>query len=369
MMTPRKRRELELEQQGKLATLGHMATPIAGYVRPDNVPQTARPSHATSALTPLSVNLRQIRSGGDKPFRRALNKQRDSGIASLAEDGEHYRNHENHTPIRSGTMIYPPTKNRLDELLNSPAASEQAVLTPTARSNRMGKATPTEGLHIPVRRELPFDKSGRPVAKQQPAAGSTTMAMASNACRAASPPKKQQSTLRRKPISELRLEDFKINPSANEGHDFAFADVVRDKADRACLPGCTDMHCCGKEFRALALSQRPNPPLTAAQRQEEQKLLESYLGDYAYRLATMDKEERSELWVEAKTQELANKYGKHRHRYSRMRSPPGFWNADFPSTQELEENRQEAAERQRKSIQERHREAMRPGGRWIFRDE
>jgi hypothetical protein len=83
----------------------------------------------------------------------------------------------------------------------------------------------------------------------------------------------------------------------------------------------------------------------------------------------MSKEERAEIWVEAKTRELANKYGKHRHRFSRMRSPPGFWNADFPSTQELDADRAEAGKRENELIQDRYREAMRSGGRWLFRDE
>jgi len=52
-----------------------------------------------------------------------------------------------------------------------------------------------------------------------------------------------------------------------------------------------------------------------------------------------------------------------------MRSPPGFWNADFPSTQEMEAEREEAAKREKQTVQDRYREAMRPGGRWLFRDE
>ncbi|ODA80697.1 hypothetical protein RJ55_03656 [Drechmeria coniospora] len=161
----------------------------------------------------------------------------------------------------------------------------------------------------------------------------------------------------------------RINPMVNDGYDFAYSEVVRNKDDRACLPGCKDMHCCGRQFRALAMSQRPNPPLTSAQRIEERKLLEEYLGDSAFRLAMMNKDEREELWVEAKAQELANKYGKHKHRFSRMQSPPGFWDADFPSTQELEAERAEASKRERQAISERRREAMRPGGRWLFKDE
>ncbi|PHH88013.1 hypothetical protein CDD83_8119 [Cordyceps sp. RAO-2017] len=175
--------------------------------------------------------------------------------------------------------------------------------------------------------------------------------------------------MRGRPLSELQLDDFKINPVANDGHDFAFAEVVRDKGERACLPGCTDPHCCGKQFKGLAAAERPDAPLTPAQRLEEQRLLEWYLGDDAYRLAGMGRDERAELWVEARAQELANKYGRHRHRFSRMQSPPGFWNADFPSTQELRADREEAARRERKAVAERYREASRAGGRWIFRDE
>lgn len=93
------------------------------------------------------------------------------------------------------------------------------------------------------------------------------------------------------------------------------------------------------------------------------------MGDVSYRLATMDRAEKEELWIEAKMQELANKFGKHRHHYSRMQSPPGFWNFDFPSTQEIEAEREEASRREKKTVQERYREAIRPGGRWQFRDE
>jgi hypothetical protein len=99
------------------------------------------------------------------------------------------------------------------------------------------------------------------------------------------------------------------------------------------------------------------------------KLLEDYLGDQAYRLGTMNRLEREEVWLEAKTRELANKHGRHRHRFSRRQSPPGFWNADFPSTQEMQMDREEADKREKRLVEERWREAMRNDGRWMFRDE
>lgn len=358
-------------------------TPVARYVRADEpVPQTARASVMSSALTPISINRRMIRSGGDQPSKLSRKRQLDAGIADIAEDGVNISHGHARESGPVGRMQmqsgHQTPRTRLHQLLHEPEVDDSPSLSRPARPGRPGRkdgALATADLNIPERRELPFDKQvrqNRPVLSPASTAAQPTS-------RSRSPQRSPQrpakgtpgggGRLRQKPPRELQLDDFRVNPAANEGHDFAFSDVVRDKDDRACLPGCTLMHCCGKQFRALAISQRPNPPLTPAQRLEEQKLLEEHLGDYAYRLATMDPRERAEAWIEAKTQELANKYGKHRHRYSRMQSPPGFWDADFPSTQELEANREEAAEREKRAIRERYREAMRPGGRWMFRDE
>lgn len=370
-MTPRKRQELEnarlLHQTPSISAV----TPVAAYVRPDNIPQTARPLHRSSALTPLSVNQeRLVRSGGEKPKYNGgpVKRKVGGGIATVTEDGEDYGLSRSELQT-SRTPANGASRGRLHALLNTPAIENSPSLTSPPKQRRKLDSD----LSIPERRQLPFDSAGRPLLKRSVVQMAPPIDRQGSTSPQRSPvrgPRKSTSSmLRNKPLSELRVDDFKINPATNEGHDFAFSEVVRDKEDRACLPGCTDMHCCGKQFRALALSQRPNPPLTAAQRQDEQRLLEQYLGEYSYRLPTMTKEEKDEVWLEAKTQELANKYGKHRHRYSRMRSPPGFWNADFPSTQDLESDRAEAAKRERKMVAERHREAMRPAGRWLFRDE
>ncbi|KAF5001675.1 hypothetical protein FGRMN_842 [Fusarium graminum] len=372
LLTPRKRRELEESQrrdQIQSEAFAAAKTPRTLFVRPDPAPQTGRPIERTSALTPLSVNRRITQSIREKPTT-PLRKGLGRGISTLAEDGEAYRQDKsvNETP-----------KGRLDTLLNSPAAQEA---TPISRLTPRAAARPdktAEDLAIPGRRVLPFEQVGR-VRDRTPAQQVDTPSRAPNlGTGSKSTPQNTrsplaskegaQSVLRHKPISELRPDDFKINPQANEGHDFAFSDVIRDRDERSRMQGCTDMHCCGKHFRSLAISQRPDPPLTAPQRQEEQKLLEDYLGDFAYRLGTMDKKERDELWIEAKTQDLANRFGKHRYHYSRMRSPPGFWNADFPNTQEIEAERSEAAQREKQIVRDRHREAVRSGGRWLFRDE
>jgi hypothetical protein len=167
----------------------------------------------------------------------------------------------------------------------------------------------------------------------------------------------------------LGLEHFKVNPLYTQGSDFAFADVVRGRALRKCLPGCTKPECCGDKFRKFIEFTRREEQRTTSQEEEDEKLLEEYLGDSKSRLLKMTKKEKEELLVQAKTRELANKASKHRHAYERRRSPPGFWRSDFPNTQEVMMDRQEAARVERELVQKRYDEAMRPGGRWLFRDE
>jgi len=176
-------------------------------------------------------------------------------------------------------------------------------------------------------------------------------------------------TLRQRQMADLRMEDFKINPKFNNGHTHAYEEVVRDKASRAELPGCIDPNCCGKQFRAMAQSELESGGIAILSREDDIKLLESYLGDEAYRLIGMKIEDRRKLWLEAKTRDLANKYGRHRARFVRRPSPPGYWNPDFPSTQEVADNREEGRRIERRMIEDRWKEAMRGGGMWLFRDE
>ncbi|KAH7412165.1 DNA repair protein endonuclease SAE2/CtIP C-terminus-domain-containing protein [Phaeosphaeria sp. MPI-PUGE-AT-0046c] len=171
--------------------------------------------------------------------------------------------------------------------------------------------------------------------------------------------------LRQKPPTELTLHDFKPNPEYNQGYTYAFSETIRKRGDRMCLPGCTNPECCGSTFRTFAQAMAPLPL------SQEETLLEEYLGE-AYdnmRLTQMSPEERKELVLQARTRKLAKETGKHRETYERRRTPPGFWRVDFPTTQEQQEDREEADEQERQVLQDRWLEAQRKGGRWIFRDE
>ncbi len=170
-------------------------------------------------------------------------------------------------------------------------------------------------------------------------------------------------------MSELRPEDFKVNPKSNNGYKYAFDEVVRNREERAELAGCTDPNCCGKDFRAMAESELSAGGSAVLSRIADAKMMEEYMGSEAYRLIDMTREEREETWLKAKIQDLADRYGRHRHRYARRPSPPGYWDPDFPTTQEIEQNKEEAEKMERAMVEDRWRAAMRGGGRWLFRDE
>jgi hypothetical protein len=179
-----------------------------------------------------------------------------------------------------------------------------------------------------------------------------------------------QQPLRARPVSRLNLSDFKVNPNYNQGYNYAFHEVVRGRDARQCLQGCTKPECCGRKFRTLAeMDRETRGPPSMSQDEADEKLLEEYLGDNAYKIRNMSKAEKEELIIQAKTRDMANKFGRHRHAYERRTSPPGFWRADFPTTQEEREDREKAREIARSHVEERYKEAMRPNGRFIFRDE
>lgn len=174
---------------------------------------------------------------------------------------------------------------------------------------------------------------------------------------------------RARPLEHLNLSHFKINPNYNQGMDFAYDTVVRKKDERKCLSGCTRPGCCGDRFRAMArLGGLPSKDSTE-QQQEDDKLLEAYLGEERRSLDELNTEDRERLLTEAKARAIANQYGRHRHAHQRPRTPPGFWRTEMPSTQDLEADWEAASHLERDKIEERYREAMRPEGVWTFADE
>lgn len=72
------------------------------------------------------------------------------------------------------------------------------------------------------------------------------------------------------------------------------------------------------------------------------------------------------------TTSMVNKVSRHRSHWERQKSPPGFWRSDFPNTQEVAEDKRQAAERMKQEARNRYAEIMKGGGRkrsrYMFRD-
>jgi len=191
------------------------------------------------------------------------------------------------------------------------------------------------------------------------------------------PVRPEDEPLRSRPLSRLNLDDFKINPSFRsvDGRDYAYTETVRKRDERQCLPGCT-AECCRAIRDFVAMGDLPEPArrqlFGSSQEDDTELTLRGYLGHgYEDRVGAADAQERERLLVEARTRVFADRHGRHRQAFARAKSPPGFWRTDMPTTQELDEDRVEAARLDRIKVEERWREAMRQGasGRFIFRDE
>ncbi|KAF2640770.1 SAE2-domain-containing protein [Massarina eburnea CBS 473.64] len=252
---------------------------------------------------------------------------------------------EGHTPSKATTNTPKTAPAKIRAAPKSSSTSRQTHLTPTTRA-----------LQRPEPRTEP---PGRPIWTMAPPSESTRKPTTP------APPPKQKGPLRSKPVEQLCVQDFKPNPAYNQGYTHAFSETVRKRSDRLCLPGCTKSDCCGSTFRSLALAAAP---LSSSQ---EEDLLQDYLGDAydSFGLTQMSQDERQEVVLQARTRQMAKQHGKHRQTYERGRSPPGFWRTGFPSTQEIEADKAKAKEIEKELVEGRWLEAMRKGGKWIFRDE
>lgn len=296
------------------------------------------------SLSSAPSTRRSARTLADRNQFIGANWTLNGGIADVAEETSESFFSPKPREHRDEPM---PARGRLHTLLNY---SSPELDTPILRPSRQGRGN------------LGSSVKGSPAVKTDPVTPAPRRAQGNADL-------SRNSRLRDRPLSELRVEDFKVNPKYNDGYKYAFDEVVRNKEERAGLAGCTDPNCCGKKFRAMAESELSAGGPGVLSRVADTKMMENYLGDEAYRLIGMTREERQELWLKAKTQDLADRYGRHRHRYARRPSPPGYWNPDFPSTQEIEKNKAEAEKLERGIVEQRWREAMRGGGRWLFRDE
>lgn len=322
---------------------------------PSNAPSTLNPTLDPARRTGTPDRVSTPSGPSSKgPLRDFMEPStpasRDSAYVSLPQSREDI---SNHYEGRSKAILFKGL-SRVSAELSRPPTRSSVGATDVPRSLR-SLETPNDQSAIPSKPSTTKKRSSRARGEQH------NLDLADYS---------ENEPLRARPLEKLSLQDFKINPNYNHGYNYAFADVVRNQDARRCLQGCTKPECCGNKFRALAAAARdPNKPLTASQEEDDARLLEEFMGDNSYKLRNMTKAERDETLLQARTRELANKHGRHRHAYERRRSPPGFWRVEFPTTQEEIEDREKSKQLERDLVAQRYEEAMRPGGAYIFRDE
>ena len=293
-----------------------------------------------------------------------------------------------------GSLARPNAYRRLAPMLNRPSAPKSPLTLP--------KAQPTHGINdLPTPfKQTRQSSTDRPITPQSLPATKNKLAVpaTSKSARPASSKRNSPITypnrrttainserslvgpedepIRARPVHRLRLEDFKLNPKHSE---YAFNEILRKHDEKKSRVGCTDPFCqrC-KDLRKfveasnLGMPKTPgmfdSSPPDGSDKAAEGKLMLEYLGGDASRLGQMQEEEKAELLLKAKTKQFADQFGKHRQTYTRAPETAGYWNMDFPSTQENERDREENKVIERMKIEERWQEALR-GGMWIFADE
>lgn len=175
------------------------------------------------------------------------------------------------------------------------------------------------------------------------------------------PRSERQPKLRQTAVKDLQLSDFVPRPDAAQMNSSNTGSRRRKDGARHCPEGCARTECCGSAMprflRAAGVPKiddhnKPMPADDSAAVRRERRTEGQFM---------TDKEEKLRLFM--------NQFDRHRENPERPASPPGYWAADMPSTQELEAIRSKTLEIEREEINKRHREATSGTGDWMFVDE
>ncbi|KAF4556788.1 Hypothetical protein D9617_1g086700 [Elsinoe fawcettii] len=351
-------------------------TPPSGSqrLRDSQTSNRSRPRSSGGPLQPLSANAPTLPRTSDPSAKRDRAYHEDSeerladGVSRLAEDDTNFLSPDKQNSRRL---------RRLEGLLQGDDAAKN-VLTPRALSNSRSPIAPRNPVSPltatrPKRAQKPVARTSKspptvsPARRKRAASPSAKPLKRTRISRSPPPsPLPEEEPLRARPLHRLVPDDFRINP-LYAGTDYAFNAPLRDHASRQCVPGCTRPCCAALQHFAGADTPRGRAHTRGAA-EDEDDLLREHLG---HDPAFLTSSQRESLLRSARAQKVANKYGKHKQVFERRQSPPGFWDTEMPSTQDRQEHKKQAKERERQDVEERWREAVRGDGRgrWTFKDE
>lgn len=304
------------------------------------------------ALARLSPNVPTMPQTAKK---RRRSSEEDAGkVSMLAEDGD--ENTSQVTPKAKTGSVKTPASHRLDAMLENPTPGRQPL-----SARRLAPDTTKR-----LRPQRPQHQHEHEPTSHTKAAISTSQYLRPPGLEKSPPPMNPESEpLRSRPLQQLRPHNFRINPAFADS-DFAFSDPMnrKTKAARRCLPGCINPACCGEFLDAARHGLLP-----PSSKSDEQVIEDIFGSSHAELMAAYPPHKHAELLIQARAQDFANEHGRHRKTFERAATPPGFWRTEMPSTQEELEDWRKAEEMERMKVEGMWREAMRGGGRWLFRDE
>ncbi|KXT17391.1 hypothetical protein AC579_3850 [Pseudocercospora musae] len=328
--------------------------PIAGGCATERPSHTARLSGrgTIGALQQISPNVPIVPRSKDSAAKAELKAKRTGAAshAKLLSEASDISSQVSSRRSKPQPVSAVEAEDQLEDMLNEPATGRTPTL-PKRQSQRNQQAAASTHLPTPVSGV----KRRSPLKRRSPVKGNNH-----------SPPRidPEDEPLRLRNVRSLKLDDFRINPKY-QGTDHAFADTLRGRDQRRGLHACTRADCCGGAL-AKVIAMGGN----ALSGKTDEQALDMYLGpQWRDIFGKFNAQKRTETITQAHAHCFANQHGKHRQAFERRSTPPGFWRTDFPTTQEEEEDRKKAQEMERRTVEERYREAIAGGGRWIFKDE
>ncbi|RDB16596.1 hypothetical protein Hypma_002805 [Hypsizygus marmoreus] len=157
---------------------------------------------------------------------------------------------------------------------------------------------------------------------------------------------------------------YVIDPAKNGGLDFQYDEVVRNKEERKRMDA-GDCECCRDYYEAVGpLPSRLKAPLWRSPPATPVKPCaqhQHHLTASGSRSVQRDDSHQSE--IRSHKQAIS----RHRHRWARAKTPPGYWNIGFPDTQEAEDINEQAREMHRRKQAEVEASAKRDDGKYKMR--
>lgn len=348
--------------------------------------QRASSADARDTLTEVPVNILSSETPTTSASKQNTIERKVAAIPFIAEDGD---NHSMDAVLKATPRPFNgenPAVRRLDALLTDPSPVKSPLLrtkTSTASpqttaaesrpsearlsrishinhvSNRAGKIDDTDRLQSRPENPVLDMREPKKVNVQESfrsRPSSRTSGTSASRSRTNRDPEDDE-PFRARPIQRLSAQHFKPNPRWLDSHGMSYDEFLYGRQ--------------GERIKALA-ETLPNLPGQSMQEEPatDHELLLDLLGPASEgRIAKLTPAARNNLLLEARTKRVAQAYAKQRQDYDKDKDVPGFWMADMPGTQEDEENRVVAKQRERDEVKRRYEDAMRGGGRWVFADE